>query len=135
VLRYRSRVSGPLLDRIDLHVEVPRPLPADLAAPPDGEPSAVVAARVAIARALQLERAGCVNARLGPRELDRDCVPERAALRLLERAASQLGLSARACHRCLRLARSIADLAEAETIALTHVGEALSLRCLDRPVP
>ena len=67
-----------------------------------------------------------------PRDLERDCVPERAAQRLLERAASQLGLSARACHRCLRLARSIADLADAETIAVTHIGEALSLRCLDR---
>jgi magnesium chelatase family protein len=132
VLRYRSRVSGPLLDRIDLHVEVPRPLPADLAAPANGAASAAVAAKVAHARDRQLARAGCLNARLGPRELECHCVPERAAQRLLERAASQLGLSARASHRCLRLARSIADLAEAERIGLAHMGEALSLRCLDR---
>jgi magnesium chelatase family protein len=132
VLRYRARVSGPLLDRIDLHVEVPRPLPADLAAPADGETSASVAARVAGARSRQVERAGCLNACLGPREVGRDCVPEPAAQRLLAQAAAQLGLSARACHRCLKLARSIADLAGAERIGAGHVGEALSLRCLDR---
>jgi magnesium chelatase family protein len=132
VLRYRSRVSGPLLDRIDLHVEVPRPPPEVLSAPPDGETSLAVAARVAAARSLQLERADKLNAQLGPRELARYCEMERAAAELLARAATQLGLSARSCHRCLKLARSIADLAGVVRIEVAHVGEALSLRCLDR---
>jgi magnesium chelatase family protein len=132
VARYRARVSGPLLDRIDLHVEVPRPPPEVLAGEPAGDTSAAVAVRVGRARARQLARAGAVNAQLGPRELARHCVPERAARELLERAATQLGLSARACHRCLKVARTIADLADDDRLKVAHVSEALGLRCLDR---
>jgi len=132
VARYRARISGPLLDRIDLHVEVPRPPPEALVGAPQGETSEIVAERVAAARARQLERAGCLNARLEPRELRRWCTIESTAAALLERAARQLGLSARACHRCIKLARSIADLAGAERLEIAHVSEALSLRCLDR---
>jgi magnesium chelatase family protein len=135
VARYRARVSGPLLDRIDLHVQVPRPPPEVLAGEADGEPSAEVAERVARARGIQLARAGCLNARLGPRDLARHCVPERAAGTLLERAATQLGFSARACHRSLQVARTIADLAGDERLTITHVSEALGLRCLDRQQP
>jgi magnesium chelatase family protein len=131
VARYRSRVSGPLLDRIDLHVEVPRPAPEALAGAPTGETSAVVTARVGTARRRQLERARCLNARLTARELTRHCVLDRAASELLLRAAKQLGLSARACHRCLKLARSIADLAGIDRLDVTHVSEALSLRSPD----
>jgi magnesium chelatase family protein len=132
VARYRSRVSGPLLDRIDLHVEVPRPSPDVLAGAPAGETSAVVASRVTAARARQLERAGCLNARLSARDVARWCALDRAASDLFQRAAAQLALSARACHRSLKLARSIADLAGAESLDVTHVSEALSLRCPDR---
>jgi magnesium chelatase family protein len=135
VARYRSRVSGPLLDRIDMHLEVPRPPPEALAAAPSGEASAAVAERVTAARERQLARAGRLNAALGPREISRDCDAELAARELLSRAAAQLGLSARACHRCLKVARSIADLAGANRLGVAHVSEALSLRCLDRRQP
>jgi len=135
VARYRSRVSGPVLDRIDLHIEVPRPAPEALASAPTGETSIAVASRVSAARLRQLERAGCLNARLGVREVTRHCALERAASELLQRAAKHLGLSARACHRCLKLARSIADIASADRIDVAHVSEALSLRSPDRPPP
>jgi magnesium chelatase family protein len=124
-------VSGPLLDRIDLHVEVPRPAPEALANGPDGETSLIVASRSAAARERRFERSGRVNARLGVRDVARYCRLERTASELLQRAAKQLGLSARACHRCLKVARSIADLAGADQLEVAHVSEALSLRCPD----
>ena len=134
VQRYRARLSGPLLDRIDLHVDVPRPPRALLRpdAPPDGEPSATVAARVLAARNRQLARSGKPNARLSPRETGYFCTPDGAALDLLERAAERLGFSARAYHRILKIARTIADLAASERVESAHVAEAIGYRLLDR---
>jgi magnesium chelatase family protein len=133
VATYRSKVSGPLLDRIDLHVEVLRP-PAAVLRDRDqcGEDSAVVVTRVQRARKLQVERAGVVNAQLAGSALDRFCELDEEGWRLLEAAAERFNLSARSHHRVLRVARTIADLAASKKIAPPHVAEALSLRCFDR---
>lgn len=133
VQRYRSRVSGPLLDRLDLQLEVPRVPLAELnVASTQGESSAVVAARVGAARAIQLGRAGKCNAVLTAAELARDCALSDKDRRLLERAVDALGLSARAYHRLLRVARTIADLAGDAHIAAVHLGEAIQLRRFER---
>jgi len=134
IQRYRARVSGPLLDRIDLHVEVPR-LAHDVLRPgsaPDGEASEQIAQRVVAARRSQLQRCGKPNARLGTREVNRNCTLGEGSHRLLERAMEQLGLSARGYHRVLKVARTIADLAGSEVIADAHVAEAIGYRVLDR---
>jgi magnesium chelatase family protein len=132
--RYRARISGPLLDRIDLHVEAPRVAREALRpdAPQDGESSEVVAARVAIARERQLARSRKPNARLGTREINRLCKPDVKGQELLERAMEQLGLSARAYHRILKVARTVADLASSEQVMSVHVAEAVGYRVLDR---
>jgi magnesium chelatase family protein len=129
VARYRGRLSGPLLDRIDLQVSVPRPAAAELRqdAPP-GEASAAVRARVAAARRLQLDRAGRLNAGLGPNELARDCRLGATEQTLLDRAVERLQLSARAAHRSLRVARTIADLGGGGRIETAHLAEALAYR-------
>lgn len=133
VQRYRARISGPLLDRLDMHVEVPRlPLEALRTPAHQIEASATVAARINVARELQQHRQGTTNARLSNREVDQWCCPTPAALALLERAATTLGLSARAHHRVLKLARTIADLVDSPTIQPAHVSESLALRRLDR---
>lgn len=134
VQRYRARISGPLLDRIDLHVDVPRPPRAALRpdAPADGEPSAAVAARVLAARNRQLARSGKPNARLSPREAGHFCTPDIQGIDLLERAAERLGFSARAYHRILKTARTIADLAASESVQSPHIAEAIGYRLLDR---
>ena len=133
VQRYRSRISGPLLDRLDMHVEVPRVPFETLRAPASqAEKSAVVAERVCAARKLQQHRQGSTNAKLSNRQIDQLCRPTPSALTLLERAATSLGLSARAHHRVLKLARTIADLGNRPDIEPPHVSEALSLRKLDR---
>ena len=133
VVNYRSKVSGPLLDRIDLHVEVQRPSRAALRpeAPP-GERSHDVAVRVCKARRLQLRRSGQCNARLEGNVRDNACFLAPEPLHLLENATEKFGLSARAYHRIQRVARTIADLAGEKDIAVPHVAEALSLRQLDR---
>ena len=132
VQRYRMRVSGPLLDRIDLHVDVPRVAPAELRPDaPAGESSAVVRARVEAARALQLERAGVLNAHLGQSGTAAHCRLDASDQALLERAIDSLQLSARAMHRILRVARTIADLAGAGSIASAHLAEALGYRGID----
>jgi magnesium chelatase family protein len=133
VQRYRSRLSGPLIDRLDLHVEVPR-VPAQVlaAASATAETSTVVASRVLRARDRQIARQGTLNARLDSKAVERFCAPTRDASTLLNRAATTLGLSARAFHRILKVARTIADLAQADAIDVRHVGEALALRVLDR---
>ena len=128
VRRYRSRLSGPLLDRIDLQIEVPA-LPAEaLQQPADGEASAVVRSRVVLARETQIRRQGKANARLETREIDHWCAPEAAAAALLKHAISRFDLSARAYHRLLKVARSIADLSGSSTVAAQHVAEAVQYR-------
>lgn len=128
VQRYRGRLSGPLLDRIDLCVEVPLLPPEELAGAEPGESSAAVAARVAAARAGALARQGCINAQLEGAALDRHARASEAALALLQRASRQLAWSGRAYHRCLRLARTLADLAGHDDIAVTDAAEAVQLR-------
>ncbi|MDH5822461.1 YifB family Mg chelatase-like AAA ATPase [Luteimonas sp. RD2P54] len=133
IRRYRARISGPLLDRIDLHVDVPR-LPAAQLRPdaPEGEPSAAIRERVAAARAIQAARAGTVNARLDQAATMASCRLRERDQRLLEQAVESLRLSARSMHRILRVARTIADLAGSPEIATAHLGEALGYRSLDR---
>ena len=131
IARYRARLSGPLLDRIDLKLEVPRVPQAELRGGPGGEASACVRARVVAARTLQMARAGKPNARLGNREVERDCVLDAAQHALLDRATERLGLSARAYHRVLRVARTIADLAGSARIDQAHLAEAIHYRRLD----
>jgi magnesium chelatase family protein len=128
VANYRSRISGPLLDRIDLHVEVPALRESALADSPAGEPSAAVRARVEAAHRRQLDRQGRANASLAGGEIDRHCAPDAAALALLREAASRLSLSARAFHRVLKVARTIADLGEDARPGAAHVAEALQYR-------
>ncbi len=133
---YQGRLSGPLLDRIDLHVDVPRVEAADLALPPPAEGSAEIAARVAAARTRQEERyrrlapdSGVrVNAAADGALLEAVATPEEAGRRLLADAAERLRLSARGYHRVLRVARTLADMDGAERIARIHVAEALSYR-------
>jgi magnesium chelatase family protein len=131
--RYRARISGPLLDRIDLHVDVPRLPPEALREDaPRGESSADVRARVFAARERQLARAGVPNALLDQSATDRTCplVPHDRAL--LERAITTLDLSARSLHRILRVARTIADLEGSDAIVTRHLTEAIGYRQLDR---
>lgn len=133
VARYRQRLSGPLLDRIDLQVSVPRVEIAALrGAEGATENSATVRARVAAARQRQLERGGCLNAQLSPGRLQHDAALPDDAQTLLDTAMSRLGLSARAYHRILKVARTIADLAESAAVDSTHLAEALRYRQLDR---
>ena len=137
---YQARISGPLLDRIDLHVEVAAVKPSDLSLPQDSETSEEVAARVAQARALQEDRytdllgedsAVRLNCHIEGEVLDRVATPTDDGLALLTRAADTMRLSARGYHRILRVARTIADLDGAATIERRHIAEALSFR---RPI-
>ncbi|MBQ7248493.1 MAG: ATP-binding protein [Deltaproteobacteria bacterium] len=136
--RYRSRLSGPLLDRIDLQVEVPRVPHSDLASESEGETSAAVRARVAAARSLQQERmAECgvhCNARMQARHIRRFCPLSEDGKALLERVTDKLGLSARSYTRIIKVARTIADLEGAENILQHHIAEAVQYRSLDRAV-
>jgi magnesium chelatase family protein len=150
VERYQARVSGPLLDRFDLHVEVPRMEVAELIAPSASEPSRAVAERVSVARARQLDRLGGAlhgargaahgalpgdaanrprtNADLADGDLRRLCAATPAATGLLAKAVQRLGLSARGYHRVMRVSRTIADLEGASTIECDHMAEALQYR-------
>ena len=120
------------MDRIGIHLEVAAVPQEDLLRQQAGEASSLVRARVADAHALQIGRQGRCNSRMGTREIDRWCRPEPAAEGLLRQAIARLGLSARAYHRVLKLARTIADLARSELIAAVHVAEAIQYRKLDR---
>ncbi len=133
IQRYRLRISGPLLDRLDMHVEVPR-VKAEVLQGQEtsAETSQQVATRVLRARTVQWQRQGKCNARLSAAEVERWCVPEAAAQTLLMRAMQKFALSARAYHRILKVARSIADLQGVEMLGVAHVSEAIALRQLDR---
>lgn len=136
--RYMNKISGPLLDRIDLHIEV-TPVPFDdLSMERSGEKSAVIRQRVLRARSLQNKRFSDspvhYNAQIGPKELDRFCVLDETSKQLIKVAMDRLNLSARAYDRIIRVARTIADLAGENTIASHHVAEAIQYRSLDKNV-
>ena len=128
VARYQGRLSGPLLDRIDLQVQVPAVKPGDLLGQPDGETSAAVAARVATARSRALQRQGCANAALEAGTVEAHAQITPAASTFLRQAAERLGWSGRGLHRTLRMARTVADLAGSPSVELPHVAEALQFR-------
>ncbi len=133
VHRYRARLSGPLLDRIDLHAEVPK-VPHQILSNTEtaGPTSAEIRQNVEAARRQQLQRAGKLNRAMSTREIERLCHLEKNVASLLEQAVEKLGLSARAYHRVLKVARTIADLANSSAIEIPHVSEAISYRRLDR---
>src|SRR3954468_20113352 len=131
-----GRVSGPLLDRIDLHVEVPAVSLAELRSSA-GESTQEVARRVAAARTVQLDRFGAhtpspTNSTMGPEQLRRFCAVDAAGRGLLDTAFERLGLSARALDRVLKVARTIADLAGSDAVRASHLAEAIQYRSLDR---
>jgi len=128
IARYRTRLSGPLLDRIDLQVEVLAVKPAELMSQPDGEPSAAVALRVAAARQRQVQRQGMPNADIDAARIDALCALEARAAAFAQSAAQRLNWSSRALHRALKVARTIADLDGADMLGTAHVAEALQLR-------
>jgi magnesium chelatase family protein len=135
IARYRGRVSGPLIDRLDLAIEVPSVSAEALAmscAPPTGESSAQVRARVVAAHAVQRNRQDKPNARLTVPEVVAHCRPEPAAETLLAKAMTRMSLSARAYHRIVKVARTIADLGGSATITTPHMAEAIQLRRFER---
>jgi magnesium chelatase family protein len=136
IRRYLQRISGPLLDRVDIHVEVPRLQRDELLTPANGEPSASIRARVQRAREVQAQRFGgdgiFCNAHMRPRELKQFCRISEEVRSFLSNAIDQLGLSARAFDRVVKLSRTIADLDGAQEIGLPHVAEAIQYRGLDR---
>jgi magnesium chelatase family protein len=133
IQRYRNKISGPLLDRIDIHIEVPRVEYDKLSSQRLGEPSAAIQARVEKARQVQRERfynlahSAC-NADMRPAEVRQFCALDDTGRALMKTAMSQLNLTARAYHRVLKLARTIADLAGSQSIAPQHLAEALQYR-------
>ncbi len=134
--RYRSRLSGPLLDRIDLHIEVPRVPHKDLTDQSPAEDSATIRQRVNQARKIQRERLTPfglhANSQMQARHIRRFCKLDERGDQLLEQVTDKLGLSARSFTRILKLARTIADLAESESILTLHLAEAIQYRGLDR---
>ena len=139
IQNYLGRISGPLLDRIDLHIEVPAVKFRDITSEQTGETSAQARERVIVARKRQQERFKAkpkltCNARTGSRELKQYCALDEATLDLLKLAMTDKGLSARAYDRILKVARTIADLAGVENLNSDHVGEAIQYRTLDRQI-
>ncbi len=134
--RYRNRLSGPLLDRIDLHIEVPRVPHKDLADPVDAESSAMIRARVQAARQLQRIRLAPLNlysnSSMQARHIRKFCPVDEQGQKLLEMVTDRLGLSARTYSRILKVARTIADLTGEENIRQPHLAEAIQYRGLDR---
>lgn len=136
IKRYRAKISGPLLDRIDLHLQVPRvPIHLQVSDPNDATStptSAQIRTQVIKARDQQLSRQGLINAQLDTSGINQFCALDKATQSLLDKIIDKLQLSARAYHRILRLARTIADLEDASSISAEHIREAVSLRVLDR---
>jgi magnesium chelatase family protein len=136
VQRYRDRISGPLLDRIDIHLDVPAIQYSDLTSQIPGESSAVIRSRIEAARALQRERYGkskaICNARIGAKQLKAHCQLGEDGEGMMRMAMTELNLSARAYDRILKVSRTIADLAGEENIRAEHVSEAIQYRTLDR---
>ncbi len=128
VTRYQGRLSGPLLDRVDLQVDVPAVRPDELMGGRDGEPSATVAARVLAAHHRALARQGTANAMLDAAGIDTHCALDAAGRALLQRAAERLGWSGRGLHRVLKVARTVADLAGSDSIGTAHLAEAMQWR-------
>lgn len=128
VARYRGKISGPLLDRIDLHIEVPALQEAEMTSAATGESSEIIRNRVSAARNRQMERQGKANFLLSVKEIDAFCTPNESGLNLLKTAIAKLNLSTRAYHRILKVARSIADLAASEPIETQHIAEAVQYR-------
>ena len=131
IARYRQRLSGPLLDRIDIHVEMPSESLRDLRNAPARESTADARARVIQARTVQRARQRVTNAALAPAELERHCRVHRDLMAVIEAAQERYGLSMRSYHRLLKVARTIADLAGEEDIDEPHLLEALGYRSLD----
>jgi magnesium chelatase family protein len=132
VARYRGKISGPLLDRIDMQIEVPAVSERELTGQASGESSDTIRCRVETAYQRQLERQGKANARLTVREIDEYCIPDSSAESLLKQAISRLHFSARASHRILKVARTIADLVASDVITSAHIAEAVQYRKMDR---
>ena len=132
ITKYRNRISGPLLDRIDIHVEVPAVKYKEMAGEATGETSECVRQRVATARAVQRDRLGHANARLAPKEMKQHCRLDPDCQELLKMAMTELNLSARAYDRILKVSRTIADLDSAPDIQSQHISEAIQYRSLDR---
>lgn len=128
VARYQGRISGPMLDRIDLQIEVPAMAVEALTRAPDGESSATIAARVGRVRERACARQGCLNAALSGAALEEHAALDAAATHFLQAAATRLGWSARGMHRVLRVGRTIADLADSAAIDASHLAEALQYR-------
>ncbi|HEY3327903.1 MAG TPA: YifB family Mg chelatase-like AAA ATPase [Novimethylophilus sp.] len=132
VARYRSRISGPLLDRIDLQIEVPALPESELTAAANGESSAVIRIRVENARQRQMQRQNQPNAQLSTKEIEAYCTTDAAGEALLKQAITRLDLSARAYHRILKVGRTIADIAGADGISAAHIAEAVQYRRFDK---
>ena len=136
ITRYLSKVSGPLLDRIDIHIEVPPIEYTELASKKDSESSVKIKNRVDTARKIQLDRFKgkniSSNAKITPDLLQKTCILTKNAENLLKKAFENMGLSARAYSRILKVARTIADLAFSEEVKSSHVAEAIQYRSLDR---
>ena len=132
ITKYRNKISGPLLDRIDIHVEVPAVKYKEMAGDSTGEPSEKIRARVEYARVVQRERFGHCNARIAPKEIKEHCRLDDECQQLLKMAMTELNLSARAYDRILKVSRTIADLDRSELIQSQHISEAIQYRSLDR---
>ena len=135
IARYRGKISGPLLDRIDLQIEVPAVPQLELVKAGTGQTSAQIRRRVDQAWQRQLDRQSKPNAKLAPAEIDSHCKPDEAAENLLKDAITRMGLSARAYHRVLKVARTIADLAGVPHIGVAHIAEAIQYRKMDKQGP
>jgi magnesium chelatase family protein len=128
VARYRGKISGPLLDRIDMLIDVPALKEEELMQATVAESTADIRARVARARQIQLNRQGMPNAGLGSLDIEQYCHTDETGLTLLKSVVSRMSLSARAYHRILKVARTIADLGQASSIESTHIAEAIQYR-------